>query len=444
MIKLIEKKQFYLLNKAKKYIKSLKNKNIDTSKSSFCYLNTYSPTPGYAKVMSWLNKKKFIKDYILLIFNHIFSISRYSKFILINNKNQKFKNILITWGKKADFINGIFYDKFTNSRSNQYKKTIIFLIYLDDILPKKIPENVIILYNKKKFDFRFFLKLFLKTIFKNSFSLKKFFHYFSSQTVFAEIVNTKLFSIISKNKISKIILPYEGQPFQNYVLKNLKKKNKKIITIGFIHSMIPALPLNFIKRDGSPDLIYLSGVSQKNLFLKYLDWKSKDIKIIDSIRIKRKMMKFQFNAIFFAMHLSKNLKILQELEKFLNCQKKYSLPHLAIKKHPQMLKSKEQLILENKIRQLFIYYKDKFNLNSKKNYSFHIGPTSAFIQYLENKKHAIHFTMLPELDLYTKRMWKKITPIKLNSYSFSYKLVEKQKILKLSNYNFNIFKTDIL
>ena len=30
-----------------------------------------------------------------------------------------------------------------------------------------------------------------------------------------------------------------------------------------------------------------------------------------------------------------------------------------------MLKSKEQLILENKIRQLFIYYKDKFNLNSK-------------------------------------------------------------------------------
>ena len=40
------------------------------------------------------------------------------------------------------------------------KKRLFFLIYLDDILPKKIPENVIILYNKKKFDFRFFLKLF--------------------------------------------------------------------------------------------------------------------------------------------------------------------------------------------------------------------------------------------------------------------------------------------
>ena len=51
--------------------------------------------------------------------------------------------------------------------------------------------------------------------------------------------------------------------------------------------MVPALPLNFIKRDGSPDLIYLSGVSQKDLFVKYLGWNKKDIRIIDSIRIKK-------------------------------------------------------------------------------------------------------------------------------------------------------------
>ena len=122
----------------------------------------------------------------------------------------------------------------------------------------------------------------------NIFSLRKFFHYFSSQTVFAEIVNENLFSILSEKKVSKIILPYEGQPFQNYVLNNLKKKYRGITSIGFIHSMVPALPLNFIKRDGSPDLIYLSGVSQKDLFVKYLGWNKKDIRIIDSIRIKKR------------------------------------------------------------------------------------------------------------------------------------------------------------
>ena len=288
MINLIEKKQLFLINRAKYYLNKIKKKNIDISKSAFCYLNTYSPSPGYAKITNWLKKKDSIKDYILIIFTHIISVARYSNFILINKKNQKFEKILITWGKKTDFINGSFYDKFTNSKSNRLKKTIIFLIYLDEILPKKIPENVIILYNKKKFNFIFFFRIFLKFFLINIFSLRKFFHYFSSQTVFAEIVNENLFSILSEKKVSKIILPYEGQPFQNYVLNNLKKKYRGITSIGFIHSMVPALPLNFIKRDGSPDLIYLSGVSQKDLFVKYLGWNKKDIRIIDSIRIKKR------------------------------------------------------------------------------------------------------------------------------------------------------------
>ena len=444
MIDLIEKKQLYLINKAKYYLTKIKNKNIDTSKSAFCYLNTYSPSPGYAKITNWLKKNNSIKNYIFIIFTHIISIAKYSNFILINKKNQKFENILITWGKKSDFVNGLFYDKFTNSKSNQLKKTIFFLIYLDEILPKKIPENVIILYNKKKFDFIFFFRIFLKLIFANIFSLRKFFHYFSSQTVFAEIVNENLFSILKKKKISKIILPYEGQPFQNYVLKNLKKRYKNTTSIGFIHSMIPALPLNFIKRDGSPDLIYLSGVSQKDLFVKYLGWKIKDIRITDSIRIKKKMIKFQFNSIFFGMYLRQISKILIAIEDFIKLQKKNSLPPINIKKHPSMLESREQLTLENKIKEIILNYRDKFNLYSRLNYSFHVGPTSAFIQYLENKKNAIHFTTLPELDLYTNKLWKKIIPIQLNSYSFSYKITEKRKILRLSNSSFNILKTNIL
>tara|TARA_Y100000591_G_scaffold306448_1_gene304888 strand:+ start:56 stop:1390 length:1335 start_codon:yes stop_codon:yes gene_type:complete len=444
MIKLIEKKQLFLIKKAKYYLKKIKNENIDTSKSAFCFLNSFSPTPGYAKIIYWLNTENFLRKYIFIIFTHIISIARYSNYILINKKNQKFQNILVTWGRRSDFVNGLFYDRFTNSNSNQIKKTIIFLIYLDKILPKKIPNNVIILYNKKKFNCIFFLKTFSKLIFTNIFSLRKFFHYFSAQTVFAEIVNENLSSLLDKNEVSKIILPYEGQPFQNFVIKNLKKRYKSITSIGFIHSMIPALPLNFIKRDGSPDMIYLSGDSQRDLFVKYLGWKKKDISIIDSVRIKKKMTKFHFNSIFFAMYISHLSKILIEIENFLRLQKKKSLPLLDIKKHPQMLESKEQLILESKIKELILDYKEKFNFHSKINHSFHVGPTSAFIQYLENNKNAIHFTILPELDLYTNKLWKKIIPIKLNDYSFGYKITAKRKILRLSNSSFNILKANIL
>ena len=55
-------------------------------------------------------------------------------------------------------------------------------------------------------------------------------------------------------------MPYEGQPFQNFILSKL---DKSIKTYGIIHSILPALPTNLIKKEGSPKNIYISGKVQK-------------------------------------------------------------------------------------------------------------------------------------------------------------------------------------
>ena len=71
MINLIEKKQIFLLKKAKSYLKNLKKKGIDVSKSSLCYLSTYSKTPGFAKIVLWLKEKNYTWEglkYLLLSF----------------------------------------------------------------------------------------------------------------------------------------------------------------------------------------------------------------------------------------------------------------------------------------------------------------------------------------------------------------------------------------
>ena len=317
MIDLIEKKQLFLIDKTKKYLEEVKNKGIDTSKSSLCYLNTYSPTPGFAKILFWLKEKDYIKKSVSLFFQHIISIIYYSNFTLINNKKINYKKIIITWGNKSDFKKNLFHDKFTNISSNKLKDTIFFVIYLDSIVPNYIPKNVVLLFNRKQINFVFFIKEIFKNILKNNFSFKKILHYLSVQTVFAEIVNQNLNKLISKNKINKIVIPYEGQPFQNYLIKNLKKKNKDILTFGFIHSMLPALPLNFIKKDGSPDYLFLSGNAQKKLFYKHLGWKKTQLKVIDSIRIKKKIKNDLENSLFFAMYFIDNVNLLKAFKKFL-------------------------------------------------------------------------------------------------------------------------------
>lgn len=441
MIESIENRQKFLINKVKSYIKILKKDGIDVSKSSLCYFNTFSPSPGYAKLVFWLKEKNSIKKIISIVLNHIIAIAYYSEIYLINNNNQNFDTILMTWARRTDFKNNLFFDKFSNTSSKLQKKTIYFAIYLDKHLPKKIPQNVIILYNKKKFSFIFLLNSFFKNILKNIFSIRKFFHYFSSQSIFADIVYSKLNSTIGKNKIKKIIFPYEGQPYQNYIIKNLEKKYKNLETIGFTHSMIPALPLNLISRDGSPKIMLLSGNSQKNLFVKRLGWKKKNIRIIKSIRIKKKINENQYNKLFLAMNLE-NINILaKNFDDFLILQKKKSLPFIKIKKHPEMLMAKSQLYLEKKLKNIIQKNKDKFDGVIRKKNSYHIGPTSALIQYLEKNKNVIHMTASPILDLYTEAMWKEIVPYQINDYTFRYNLTKKGQILRLSNNNYNIFKS---
>ena len=441
---LIENKQDYLIKRAKLFLNLLRFKKIDTSKSSFCYINTYSETPGYAMILLWLKSKKYIQKIIKIFLVNIFTISKYSEFLLINYKKQKFNKIIMTWGYKKDFRNMIFFDKFSNIKSSDLKRTIVFVIYLDSVLPKKIPDNVVILYNKNKKSLIFLIRIFFKILIENYFSLNKFFNYFSSQTVFAEIVNSKLSVLIKKNKVNKIVMPYEGQPFQNFVIKNLKNKFINVKAIGFIHSMIPALPLNFIRRDGSPDKLFLSGQCQKKLFLEYLGWNKNQIKVKDSIRIRKKIYLNQFNSIFFAIHLNDIDLISKKFKEYLMSLSVKSLPVIKIKIHPSKIKSKIQLLLKKKIQKSIIDNKTKFSKLNQDKKSFHIGPTSAFIQYLENKKHAIHFTSDPILDVYSNKFWKKIKPFKIDKHIYSYNLETKNQVLRLSKKNFDIIKAGIL
>ena len=72
------------------------------------------------------------------------------------------------------------------------KNTLWFLLYQDNELPKKIGKNITILYEKKKiikFNIIYLIKKLFENLIKYNFSFKKFFHFTSYQSSFAEIVN---------------------------------------------------------------------------------------------------------------------------------------------------------------------------------------------------------------------------------------------------------------
>ena len=106
----IEKSQIYLINKTFFFFQYLKKKKICLAKSSFSYLSSYGNTLGTGLLNYWLKKNFFVL--LICILKNILSISTLKYLTLTKIKIVNFENIIITWGKIADFENGKFKDIF--------------------------------------------------------------------------------------------------------------------------------------------------------------------------------------------------------------------------------------------------------------------------------------------------------------------------------------------
>ena len=88
-------------------------------------------------------------------------------------------------------------------------------------------------------------------------------------------------------KVREIYIPYEGQPFQNFIPQQLKKLNNKIKIYGYISHNLPH-SFDMICREGSPDILFLQSKDQFYHFSKNLGWvEKKKIKTYCSLRYKK-------------------------------------------------------------------------------------------------------------------------------------------------------------
>ena len=56
--------------------------------------------------------------------------------------------------------------------------------------------------------------------------------------------------------VKSLLIPYEGQPFQNKLVQYIEDNYSNIKTIGYIHSPPLALPSNFIYKNYCPKKNY--------------------------------------------------------------------------------------------------------------------------------------------------------------------------------------------
>ena len=397
-----------------KYLRYCKNKDIDISVSPLCFFTVWGKNPGLVRLKKIWGTRHFSD--IIYLFKNILSISK-NYDLKIYNKNFNLKkikkaNVIVSYSHKDNFDkNGHFNDPYFNASSKKNKNNLWFLISLDNYLPKKIDDNIFLLLKKNKFKFSIFY-LFKKIYYlfiENNFSLLKFLHYCWYEYDFAIRTKNLFFETFKNVHIKKLVLNYENIPFQNYLIKAVKKeKSKNTITIGYLHCAPWPLQIDLINRNVFLDKLYVSSEDQRNVLIEHLGWKNKKILNIPSLRFHKNKKK-EFNGFIFPPYnLSKKNNYLERFEAYLKDSPNGHLNKLKVRIHPL---NKDSVIHKNikiKINDILLKYNKKFSNKNEETSIFFGSATGVCIQALEEGTKIIHFPENELTDVFTNFFWKNI------------------------------------
>ena len=431
--------QIKLVNLVKQYYINLKSSKIDMALSSLCYFSSWGETPGYAKLKFWQRGWFFLPKFFFIILKNILSIASHTNYEEFSSQNylNNYDILVVSWTHKKKFqTDGSYHDSYFQENSKDLPNSYWLLISLDGYVPPNLNDNIKILIKKKgifKFNFFSFFKILVNLFFSYKFSLRKLFHYFSFYSYFAKIMSFRVKKELIKNNYKVVLLPYESQPFQHTIFLDAKKINKKIITIGYLHSLLTPFPTDFVYRTGAPDVLYVHGESQIEILKSKLNWPNNKLFLIESLRYRDDNKSFS-NKIFLPHVIMKRKKLIKEFERLLVNSPSNNFANLDVLNHPLKLKSKIHLSVKSEIEGIIKIYKDRFSKNpSNNNISIFFGVTAAIFEALEKGIGAIHICADPLFESHNEKIWPNLKVNQLGECTFQYELTILNKYIKFGN-----------
>jgi hypothetical protein len=404
----IQQKQKKILNYLKKYNHFLNNNYED-----LYYFNTWSTNCG-----NFFIKKKFIQIgfiYKIQICFKLFykkildekSEFSFKKNFLLKSTNQK-KNLIISYQTNKDQN----YDLYFGCKRLSSKDSIWLLINLTDYNLNTKYRSVIL---KKIFKLNYFKIIFLSIILLPVWLIVK------KKSIFQKnFLNSlkKIFLQLPLSKIKNVYLPYESQPFQRFIANHIKRTNKKISITGYVHGGLPSLPAEYYPNKNIDKLIVHSKV-EKDILVNIMGWNKKKIKTEKAFRFFKKNS-IKEKVIYLPYDFQLNINLYNDLKYLSN---KYNLSNFKIANHPAKYKSKKHLIL---IKILNYFKKKNFSKNKLKlkNSSIFIGVTGSILEGLQNNLSIIHLMNFPEIELYSNKLWKSISNVKIQERIYKYNLLK--------------------
>ena len=435
----IGRKQILLIGRVKNFLKELENSTVDSSLSSFCYFTPWAETPGYAKLKYWVNGWFYSINFFVMLLKNILGIASHANYIAIGNINPKknYETLVLSWVFKKNFKeDGSVQDRYFLENSKDLPNSCWILASMDGYVPSNLNDNITVIINKKgffKYNFFSLFKIIISTIIEHKFSPKKIYHYLYFHSHFAKKVSSIVKKELRKNNYKIFLAPYEAQPFQQNSFLEAKKIDQRILTIGYLHTLLTPNPCDFVHRKGAPDKLLVHGDSQIEMLKTHLDWPKNKLVFTESFRYRVDSNRSLVRKIYTPYTIHNSRIFINEFRNLLkNSPPKYFPVFDMIKIHPPMswLQEKRHFYLRKKLQEIMELYKDRFSENSvNKNASIFFGVTAAVFEALETGVEAFHICSDPVFDAHTEILWPNLKVKQLSKFTFQYSLTSKGKYI---------------
>jgi hypothetical protein len=126
--------QLRMIERARHYLGEVQAAGVDAATSGLCYLNSWTPVPGYALMQRWRKGWTYLGRFAYVIAKDLAAIARQPRYVVQNahGGGGPYRHIVVSWTRGIDLQpDGSFRDRYFNTSSREIPEALWFIILVD-------------------------------------------------------------------------------------------------------------------------------------------------------------------------------------------------------------------------------------------------------------------------------------------------------------------------
>ena len=410
--------QLRLIERSRAFLDGRAGAGRDVALDPECYLNSWSPCLGFARLRSLAHGASATPARLSWRLRDAARSLRVPR-AEVRGETSAARNctsMVVSWALPTDFdAEGHYRDRYLNLGSRDTPHTLWFVLLLSGQVPPRLASNVRVYHQST-----------------GHIPARAAGARLSGTVLQAEQTAAAVLASMQGHPLRRLVMPYEAQPFQHAIVRDIRRRCPGVETVGYVHSALPALPTDYLFRDGAPDRLLVHGDGQREILTGLLGWSDGQVSVIDSLRYLRSVEVPFAGRILLPYAFDDADFIVAGVESMMAAAAPGSMPRWQVRNHPVQVDSPGHRSLMSRLETALARHADRGSDDpAVSSQTLMIGATAAVIEALERGLGVVHICPDALFQKQSREIWRHLDVELLAPNVYRYRLSKPGAYIRL-------------